>query len=90
MTWFQQLMPIYQNCLVIENIPKGLLNNNILQYQPLRKINCLKNCHYLTGNDTYSKKIFFILRKITKFHTHSLSASKDITENVAVGQFAPP
>ena len=34
---------------------------------------------------TYSKKMFLTLGKITKFHTHSLSPSKVISENVAGG-----
>ena len=35
------------------------------------------------SSDTYSEKIFFILGKIAKIHTHSLSDLKVINENVA-------
>ena len=38
---------------------------------------------------TYSKKMFLTLGKITKFHTHSLSPSKVISENVEGGNLPP-
>ena len=43
---------------------------------------CQEECHHLTDSDTYSKKIF-ILGKFTKSYTHSLSASKVTSKNVA-------